>query len=106
MRRAAARRPSRPQRLPRPNCLEPWRPFGVSRPAMLQGLSHRAREAKSWPFEQARLLLDRITRLRRSDAERDLAAALFAQGKFAEAVATLPALAKPVVFQCGFGASG
>jgi len=73
---------------------------------MLQGLSHQAREAKSWPFEQARLLLDRITRLRLSDAERDLAATLFAQGKFAEAVAALPALAKPVVFQCGYGASG
>jgi lysyl-tRNA synthetase class 1 len=72
----------------------------------LRGLSHKAREAKSWPFEQARLLLDRITRLRLSDAERDLAAALFAQGKFAEAVQTLPALAKPVVFQCGYGASG
>jgi len=73
---------------------------------MLQGLSHQAREAKSWPFEQARLLLDRIARLRLSDAERDLAATLFAQGKFAEAVQTLPALSKPVVFQCGYGASG
>ena len=74
---------------------------------MLQGLSHQAREAKSWPFEQARILLDRIARQRLSDAERDLAASLFAQGKFREAVAALPALAaKPVVFQCGFGASG
>ena len=74
--------------------------------AMLQGLSHQAREAKSWPFEQARLLLGRITRLRLSDSERDLATALFAQGKFAEAVQTLPALRRPVVFQCGYGASG
>ena len=41
---------------------------------MLQGLSHQAREAKSWPFEQARLLLDRILRLRLTDGERDLAA--------------------------------
>jgi len=73
---------------------------------MLQGLSHQARDAKSWPFEQARILLDRILRLRLTDAERDLASALFAQGKFAEAVATLPALKKPVVFQCGYGASG
>ena len=72
----------------------------------LRGLSHQAREAKSWPFEQARLLLDRVLKLRLSDAERDLAASLIAQGKFAEAVATLPALNKPVVFQCGFGASG
>lgn len=74
---------------------------------MLQGLSHQAREAKSWPFEQARLLLERILRLRLSDAERDLAAALIAQGKFDELVRTLPeAFARPVVFQCGFGASG
>ena len=72
----------------------------------LQGLSHQAREARSWPFEQARLLLDRVTRLRLTDAERDLAATLFAQGKFAEAVQALPALRKPVVFQCGYGASG
>ncbi|KRB51047.1 MAG: lysine--tRNA ligase [Pseudomonadota bacterium] len=72
----------------------------------LRGLSHQAREAKSWPFEQARLLLDRVLKLRLSDAERDMAATLFAQGKFTEAVAALPALNKAVVFQCGFGASG
>jgi lysyl-tRNA synthetase class 1 len=73
---------------------------------MLTGLSPQAREAKSWPFEQARLLLARITRLRLSDAERDLAASLFAQGKFHEAVQTLPVLGEPVIFQCGYGASG
>lgn len=72
----------------------------------LRGLSHQAREAKSWPFEQARLLLDRVLKLRLSDAERDLAATLLANGKFADAVAAVPALNKPVVFQCGFGASG
>jgi len=72
----------------------------------LQGLSHQARDAKSWPFEQARLLLDRILRLRLSDAERALAASLIGEGKAAEAVATFPALNKPVVFQCGYGASG
>ena len=72
----------------------------------LHGLSAQARDAKSWPFEQARLLLARITRLRLSDAERDLAATLFAQGRFADAVASLPALARPVIFQCGYGASG
>jgi len=73
---------------------------------MLQGLSHQAREAKSWPFEQARILLDRILRQRLSEDERDLAAALITQGKAEEAVRALPALAKPVVFQCGYGASG
>ena len=72
----------------------------------LHGLSHPAREARSWPFEQARLLLERIVRLRLTDGERDLAAALFAQGKFGEAVQALPALGKPVIFQCGYGASG
>ena len=74
--------------------------MGVTRSAMssqstLQGLSAQARDAKSWPFEQARALLERITRLRLSDAERDLAATLFARGEFAQAVQTLPALGKP-----------
>jgi lysyl-tRNA synthetase class 1 len=73
---------------------------------MLKGLSHQAREAKSWPFDQARGLLQRILRLRLSDAERDLACALIEQGKIAEAVRSLPALAEPVIFQCGYGASG
>jgi len=73
---------------------------------MLQGLSHRAREAKSWPFEQARILLARVMRLRLSDAERDLAASLINEGKAHEAAATFEALRSPVVFQCGYGASG
>ena len=73
---------------------------------MLSGLSHQAQGAKSWPFEQARLILARILRLRLSDAERDLASGLIHEGKAAEAVAAFPALAKPVVFQCGYGASG
>ncbi|THD74598.1 MAG: lysine--tRNA ligase [Phenylobacterium sp.] len=73
---------------------------------MLQGLSHQAREAKSWPFEQARLLLERVLRLRLDDAERDLAATLITAGKIDEAVRTLPALREPAVFQCGYGASG
>ena len=73
----------------------------------MQGLSHQAREARSWPFEQARGLLARILRVRlESDAERDLAATLIGAGKFSEALASLPALARPVVLQCGYGASG
>ncbi len=73
---------------------------------MLQGLSPLAREARSWPFEQARGLLARILRLRlASDAERDLAATLIAAGKADEAIAALPALGRPVVLQCGYGAS-
>ncbi|MEO8114777.1 MAG: lysine--tRNA ligase [Phenylobacterium sp.] len=73
---------------------------------MLQGLSHQAREAKSWPFEQARLLLERVLRLRLTDGERDLASTLINSGKAGEAVRALEALQKPVVFQCGYGASG
>ena len=73
---------------------------------MLQGLSHRAREAKSWPFEQARLLLGRVLRQRLTDAERDLAASLMLEGKAAEAATTFEPLRQPVVFQCGYGASG
>ncbi|HYD45992.1 MAG TPA: lysine--tRNA ligase [Phenylobacterium sp.] len=73
---------------------------------MLQGLSHAARDAKAWPFEQARILLARILKQRLTDAERDLATALIAEGKWGELVSSLPALAKPVVLQCGYGASG
>ncbi|MDB5452603.1 MAG: lysK, partial [Caulobacteraceae bacterium] len=73
---------------------------------MFEGLSLLAREAKSWPFEQARLVLSRILRLRLTDAERDLAATLIENGKADEAVAAFDALKKPVVFQCGYGASG
>jgi lysyl-tRNA synthetase class 1 len=74
---------------------------------MPERLSHLARAAKTWPFEQSRGLLARLLRLRLdTDAERDLAATLIEAGKTDEAVAALPALGRPVVFQCGYGASG
>ena len=74
---------------------------------MFEGLSPLARTAKAWPFEQARGLLARHLRLRLdTDGERDLAASLIEAGKIAEAVEALPALKRPVVFQCGYGASG
>jgi lysyl-tRNA synthetase class 1 len=74
---------------------------------MFEGLSSLARTARAWPFEQARGLLARHLRLRLADdGERDLAATLFEAGKFGEAVDRLPALARPVIFQCGYGASG
>ena len=74
---------------------------------MLTGLTHQAREARAWPFEQARALLARHLRLRLADdAERDLAATLITAGKIREAIETLPALAQTVVFQCGYGATG
>jgi lysyl-tRNA synthetase class 1 len=74
---------------------------------MFHGRSAKAREARSWPFEQARVLVGRLLKIRLdTDAERDLAATLIAAGKADEAAATLPALARPVILQCGFGASG
>ncbi|MDG2521645.1 lysine--tRNA ligase [Caulobacter segnis] len=73
---------------------------------MYQGLSHTAQAAKAWPFEQARALLARVLRIRLSDAERDLAATLINAGKTDEAVKTLPALQRPVIFETGYGPSG
>jgi lysyl-tRNA synthetase class 1 len=73
---------------------------------MLTGLSHSAREARAWPFEQARNLLARIVRLRLTPEERDLAAGLLAEGRIDEALTALPALGAPVVLQTGYGASG
>jgi lysyl-tRNA synthetase, class I len=73
---------------------------------MLQGLTHPAREARPWTFIEARNVLARVLRVRLDGAERDLAATLIEAGKVREAVETLPALARPVVFQCGYGASG
>jgi lysyl-tRNA synthetase class 1 len=73
---------------------------------MLQGLTHLARAARPWTFAEARNVMARLLRVRLDDAERDLAAMLIEAGKAREAVETLPALARPVVFQCGYGASG
>lgn len=74
---------------------------------MLQGLTHQARAAKPWTFAEARNVLARLLRVRLdTDAERDLAASLIDNDKFDEALATFPQLARPVVFQCGYGASG
>jgi lysyl-tRNA synthetase class 1 len=73
---------------------------------MFHGLSPLARDAKAWPFEQARALLARILRLRLSDTERDLAVTLINAGKADEAFATLEALQAPVLFETGYGPSG
>ncbi len=73
---------------------------------MFEGLTHEAREAKSWPFEQARLLVARILRLRLSEDERDFASSLIEAGDARKAVEALPALRDAVVFECGFGPSG
>ena len=52
---------------------------------MLQNLETLARDAKSWPFEQARNLLDHVLKKRLSDAERDAAKLLIDAGKADEA---------------------
>jgi lysyl-tRNA synthetase class 1 len=79
---------------------------GSNRRAMFEGLSPLARDAKAWPFEQARNLLARVLRTRLNDAERDLAATLIADGKASEAVRTFEALARPVILETGYGPSG
>src|SRR5579884_104696 len=73
---------------------------------MFEGLSHAAHQAKSWPFEQARVLLARILRQRLSDAERDLASTLIASGKARQAAETFEALRRPVILETGYGPSG
>ena len=75
---------------------------------MLSGLTSLAREAKTWPFEQARALLARVLSLRLdSDAERDLAAALIHKGDAREAVLKFPQLAdRSVILETGYGPSG
>jgi lysyl-tRNA synthetase class 1 len=74
---------------------------------MLQGLTHLARQARPWTFAEARNVLARVLKTRLADdAERDLAAMLIEADKWDELLATFPALRRPVVFQCGYGASG
>ena len=73
---------------------------------MLQNLETLARDARSWPFEQARNLLNHVLKKRLSDAERDAAKLLIDAGKADEALATFEALQKPVVLETGYGPSG
>jgi lysyl-tRNA synthetase class 1 len=73
---------------------------------MLQNLETLARDARSWPFEQARNLLAHVLKKRLSDAERDAAKLLIDAGKANEALATFEALQRPVVLQTGYGPSG
>ncbi len=73
---------------------------------MLQNLETLAREAKSWPFEQARNLLAHVLKKRLDDAERNAAKLLIDAGKTDEALATFPALQRPVILETGYGPSG
>ncbi len=74
---------------------------------MFEGLSHNARDAKSWPFEQARNLLARLLKFGlESDGDRDFATTLINAGKTDEAVKALAPLQRPVLFETGYGPSG
>lgn len=73
---------------------------------MLQNLETLARDARSWPFEQARNLVAHVLKKRLSDAERDAARLLIDAGKTDEALATFEALRAPVVLETGYGPSG
>lgn len=73
---------------------------------MLQNLETLSREARSWPFEQARNLLAHVLKKRLSDAERDAAKLLIDAGKTDEALATFEELNKPVILETGYGPSG
>ena len=66
---------------------------------MLHSLETLARDAKSWPFEQARNLLAHVLKKRLSDAERNAAKLLIDAGKADEALATFEALQKPVLLK-------
>ena len=80
----------------------------MASPSTLKGLTSPAREARSWPFEQARALLARVLRTRLTDAEaRREAAAMVEAGQVQPALDRFPTLAeRPVVLQTGYGASG
>jgi len=80
-------------------------PSSISGPSF-SGLSSLSRDAKAWPFEQARNLLARVLRVRLSDGERDAAVTLINAGKTGEAVQAFPALGKPVILETGYGPSG
>jgi lysyl-tRNA synthetase class 1 len=73
---------------------------------MLQNLEPLAREARSWPFEQARNLLAHVLKKRLSDAELNAARMLIDAGKADEALATFEALQRPVILETGYGPSG
>ena len=73
---------------------------------MLQNLESLSREARSWPFEQARNLLVHVLKKRLSDEDRKVAAALIEAGKTDEALKQFEGLARPVLLETGYGPSG
>ncbi|QYF87554.1 lysine--tRNA ligase [Brevundimonas sp. PAMC22021] len=73
---------------------------------MLQNLQTLAREARSWPFEQARNLLAHVLKKRLPEAERGEARALIDAGEADKALARFEVLRRPVVLETGYGPSG
>ncbi|MDB5440157.1 MAG: lysyl-tRNA synthetase [Caulobacteraceae bacterium] len=73
---------------------------------MLTGLSQTAHEAKAWPFEQARALIQRLIRIRLPKDAHAAVADLIAKGDAARALKDHPELAAPVIFETGYGPSG
>ncbi|MFN4288803.1 MAG: lysine--tRNA ligase [Brevundimonas sp.] len=74
---------------------------------MLKNLEALSREARSWPFEQARNLLVHVLKRRLADAaERREAESLIAAGRTDEALARFEALGAPVILETGYGPSG
>jgi len=73
---------------------------------MLQNLETLSREARSWPFEQARNLLAHVLKKRLSDADRAVAQSLIDAGKADEALKQFEGLGRPVILETGYGPSG
>lgn len=73
---------------------------------MLQNLESLSREARSWPFEQARNLLAHVLKKRLSDADRAVAQSLIDAGKADEALKQFEGLGRPVILETGYGPSG
>lgn len=73
---------------------------------MLQNLETLSREARSWPFEQARNLLAHVLKKRLSDADRAVAQSMIDAGKADEALKQFEGLARPVILETGYGPSG
>ncbi|MBE7218256.1 MAG: lysine--tRNA ligase [Caulobacteraceae bacterium] len=73
----------------------------------LSGLAASAREARAWPFEQARALLRRVVTLRLEGGEREEALGLVEHGAGERLAERFPTLAaRPVVLETGYGPSG
>ncbi len=73
----------------------------------LSGLASTAREARAWPFEQARALLRRIVQLRLDGEAREEALGLVEHGAGERLGERFPELAaRPVILETGYGPSG